>query len=64
MFCLILQGGMVVLVVKSGFLFCDGLVLSISTNMDMLIKTFCRTMGGLRNVSRVVKKSIYMEIHY
>lgn len=24
--------------------------------MDMLIKTFCRAMGGLRNVSRVVKK--------
>lgn len=29
--------------------------------MDMLIKAFCRTMGGSRNVSRIVKKSIYME---
>lgn len=55
---------MMVLVVKADSLFCDGLVLSVSTNMDMLIKTFCRTKGGSRNVNRIVKKSIYMEIHY
>lgn len=49
---------------KADSLFCDGLVLSISINVDILIKIFCRTMSGSRDVSRVVKKSIYMEIHY
>lgn len=47
---------MMVLVVKADSLFCDGLVLSISTNMDMLIKTFCRTMGWVKECESYCKE--------
>lgn len=64
MFCLILQGEMMILVAKSGFFVLLRLSFKYIHKYGYVDKTFCRAMGGPMTVNRVVKKSIYMEIHY
>lgn len=55
---------MMILVAKSGFFVLLRLSFKYIHKYGYVDKAFCRAMGGPRTVNRVVKKSIYMEIHY